>query len=310
MRRVVVKSPGRIHFGLINPFGGGLRKYIGAGLAIDEPYTLVEALEYDDIVVEGCRAEEVREKLAMLGADSELLRGRVVIKQCIPKHVGLGSTTQLVLSVLAALSRLNRAEIDLLEVAKKTGLGSFSGVGTYAFLKGGFVVDSGKKSPGSYPRLMLRVDFPEEWYIVVITPPGQGLRDEEEKTVFNRAATTDPSLTWKASYHLFAEMVPAILERDFDGFSRALRDLQSTVGAIFSSVQGGVFANYSLRAIDFLREMGVVGVGQSSWGPTVYGVLDDYAKAREIAEKARKDMAWASLVTRARNTGALIQVLE
>lgn len=310
MRRVVVKSPGRIHFGLINPFGEGSRKYVGAGLAIDEPYTLVEAVEHDDVVVEGCRAEEVREKLSMLGTSSHLLRGKVLIKQCIPRHVGLGSTTQLMLSVLAALSRLNRADIDLLELARKTGLGSFSGVGTYVFLKGGFVIDSGKKSPGTYPHLMLRLDFPEEWHIVIITPPGRGLRDDEEKAIFERASSAEPSLTWKASYHLFAEMVPALLERDFEGFSRALRDLQVTVGAIFSNIQGGVFAGYSREAIDFLREMGVVGVGQSSWGPTVYGVVDDYMRAREIAEKARGEMGWASLVTRARNTGALIQVLE
>ena len=36
-----------------------------------------------------------------------------------------------------------------------------------------------------------------------------------------------------------------------------------------------------------LREWGAVGVGQSSWGPAVYGIVGDAAAARALAGRVR-----------------------
>lgn len=308
-KTVRVISPARLHFGLVNPFNRDMRLYVGAGVAIKAPSTVVEVSESEELVVTGCRSEEVLGKLRSLRNLGIELRGKVNIEKCIPKHVGLGSTTQLVLSVLRGLLEVNEIRADIISIARELGVGAISGVGTYAFLYGGFVVDAGKKRPGEFPRLLLRLEFPEDWYFVLLIPGGRGLAEEEERAFFEAPIGVDRALVWKASYHLFNELVPAIIERDFDSFARALAQLQETVGMMFREYQGGVFAIYSQKAISFLREHGVVGVGQSSWGPAVYGVVNDIKEAERIAELARREGIGEAIVTTSNNEGAKTDIL-
>lgn len=310
MSRVVrVESPARLHFGLVNPFNRDMRLYVGAGVAIKEPSTVVEVAESGELAVAGCRSVEILEKLGMLKERGIELRGRVYIEKCIPKHVGLGSTTQLVLSVIRGLLEVNDIRADLIPIVKDLGVGAISGVGTYAFLYGGFVVDVGKRKPEEFPRLFMRLEFPEDWYFLLLTPSGRGLAEEEERRAFSEAsAHVDKALVWKASYYLFNELIPALMERDFNSFARALAQLQETVGVMFEKHQGGVFATYSQRAIRFLREHGIIGVGQSSWGPTVYGVVNELDEAEKIAELARREGIGEVVITTSDNRGAKIYV--
>ena len=58
------------------------------------------------------------------------------------------------------------------------------------------------------------------------------------------------------------------------------------MGACFASAQGGVFASpQASMIVNELRRLGFVGVGQSSWGPTLYGFCsysgDDMSTAVE-----------------------------
>jgi predicted sugar kinase len=69
-------------------------------------------------------------------------------------------------------------------------------------------------------------------------------------------------------------MAPAILENNITAFGENLIKLQKVVGAMFSKAQGGVFQRDSAPIIKKLEEMGAVGLGQSSWGPAVYGLFD------------------------------------
>ena len=39
--------------------------------------------------------------------------------------------------------------------------------------------------------------------------------------------------------------------------------------------------------VERLRAWGAVGVGQSSWGPAVYGIVSDQAASRALAERVR-----------------------
>jgi predicted sugar kinase len=61
--------------------------------------------------------------------------------------------------------------------------------------------------------------------------------------------------------------------------------------------------------IDELREMGAVGVGQSSWGPTVFAMCRDADEAEHLAAKARARFSRATdvTVTAANNTGARLE---
>jgi len=77
-------------------------------------------------------------------------------------------------------------------------------------------------------------------------------------------------------------------EADLAEFGAALSEVQRVTGGWFADAQGGVFApGQSGALVERLREWGATGVGQSSWGPAVYGLVADAAAAGLIAARAR-----------------------
>ncbi|MDX1681661.1 MAG: hypothetical protein R3336_00945, partial [Phycisphaeraceae bacterium] len=104
---------------------------------------------------------------------------------------------------------------------------------------------------------------------------------------------------------------PALAESDLDGFGEALYRLQQTVGSCFKAAQGGIYADEQLAEIvAWCRREGVRGVGQSSWGPTLYAVVGSESEAEGLADRLAKQFdlnageeVW---VTRADNQGARI----
>jgi len=84
------------------------------------------------------------------------------------------------------------------------------------------------------------------------------------------------------------QLLPALAEADLMGFGVALEEVQRITGGWFAPVQGGVFAPGETRdVVERLREGGAVGVGQSSWGPAVYGIVGDAVAARALADRVR-----------------------
>jgi beta-ribofuranosylaminobenzene 5'-phosphate synthase len=65
--------------------------------------------------------------------------------------------------------------------------------------------------------------------------------------------------------------------------------VQEITGRWFTSVQGGAFAaGPSEELVRRMTEWGAAGVGQSSWGPAVYGIVDSEHAGRELAERASR----------------------
>jgi len=83
------------------------------------------------------------------------------------------------------------------------------------------------------------------------------------------------------------QMLPALVEKDIRNFGEALTRIQCMVGDCFASIQGGRFASpISGEMVDFMLSRGAAGIGQSSWGPTVYGLVE----GRSIAKKLRQEV--------------------
>jgi len=73
---------------------------------------------------------------------------------------------------------------------------------------------------------------------------------------------------------------------DLEGFGRALSEVQEITGRWFASVQGGTFApGASGELVRLLKEWGASGVGQSSWGPAVYGIAANEDDGRRLADR-------------------------
>ena len=83
-------------------------------------------------------------------------------------------------------------------------------------------------------------------------------------------------------------LLPALAEADLMTFGAALTEIQEVTGRWFAPAQGGTFApGPSEDLVRRMAEWGASGVGQSSWGPAVYGVVDGDDAGLRLAERVR-----------------------
>jgi len=319
--RVTVRAPARLHFGFIDLDGSMGRMFGSIGLAIDEPKIILEAGTADRFSVEGDEhgraATLARRFLRHYGIREEV---HISVKELIPAHVGLGSGTQLALSLAAALARLFSIEASVCEFAAVMGRGKRSGIGIAAFERGGFIVDGGQRvgtpdrpcNPDSPPPVIIRHPFPKDWTFVVAIPNvGRGLAGDAEGRAFRRLSARHAGGAGKLSRTVLMQMLPALLERDAVAFGHSLTSIQRIVGGWFRPIQGGTFASeMGAKVARAISRAGALGVGQSSWGPTVYGLATDEGLAKKLEHAARRAMSGSGdgIVFRARanNRGAHI----
>jgi predicted sugar kinase len=109
-------------------------------------------------------------------------------------------------------------------------------------------------------------------------------------------------------------VAPAARQGDFAAFSAGLYDFGLEAGMCFAPWQGGPFASSQLAVwVETIRAMGVTGVGQSSWGPTIFALLPDHPAAKAFANEFLTRHATESihsLITPPNNTGATIELTE
>ena len=119
MMKVYVKTPARLHLGLIDLNGDLGRLFGGLGVAINCPNFVLEAEKSQTLNVTGERVELTR-RLASRFLEANGIREKVTIrvKQAIPEHVGLGSGTQLGLAVAVSIARLFDVEGSTHEFAE------------------------------------------------------------------------------------------------------------------------------------------------------------------------------------------------
>ena len=319
--RVTVRAPARLHFGFIDLDGSLGRRFGSIGLAIDEPKIILEAGTADRFSVEGDEhnrgAALARRFLRHYGIREGV---HISVKELIPAHVGLGSGTQLALSLAAALARLFSIEAGVCEFAAVMGRGKRSGIGIAAFERGGFIVDGGQRvgtpdrpcNPDSPPPVIIRHPFPKDWTFVVAIPNvGRGLAGDMEGRAFRRVSARHTGGTGALSRTVLMQMLPALLERDAVAFGHSLTSIQRIVGGWFRPIQGGTFASeLGARVARAMARAGALGVGQSSWGPTVYALATDERLATKLEHAARRAMSESGDGTvfraRANNRGAHI----
>jgi beta-ribofuranosylaminobenzene 5'-phosphate synthase len=320
--RVRVESSARLHLGFYNLWG--IRAYGSIGVMIDKPRVIVEAEPADSIeIVNKTRIpveREVRFVLERLRVDNI----RITILEAIPRHVGLGSTTQLMLSVAMATNKLKNLGLTVREAAALLGRGRVSGIGVGVFERGGFIVDSGRRlsngrltpisSPHDIPGVIFHHSLPRDRVFLIIIPSGpRGLAEDEEWKYLSKPLGETGEANHKLHEILLEKMLPGIIEENPHDFGEALTTIQAIVGEYFSRVQHGVYSNkVSERLAAILRENGALAVGQSSWGPTIYGFYNNASEAKE-AKKLITEIAEEQnipltniYVAHARNRGSRI----
>ena len=315
-----VTAPARLHLGILDLKGDLGRIYGSIGLAVKEPETIVKASLSNTFSVSGVNIERAREFtlkiLKKLNLDTNI---KVEVIKCAPTHVGLGSGTQLALSIGCALCKLFNLKISVEEIAKILGRGEVSGVGTYVFKYGGLVVDGGHKLDGSteIPPLLFHYRVPDSWVFIIGIPNiERGFYGEEERRIMKMAVESYKQLPpTQTTRIVLMKLLPALIEEDIRSFGDAITKLEVEVGKMFSSVQKGVFRSPIIeKGVKLLLDHGAYGAGQSSWGPAFYGIFDEEEKAVNVGgileEMLNKYVGGRVIVTKANNTGAIIKSLS
>jgi predicted sugar kinase len=132
-----------------------------------------------------------------------------------------------------------------------------------------------------------RVPVPEPWRFVLIQPrTDAGLSGIAEQTAFEQLPPVPGEVTAELQNELGARMLPAVKAADFTQFSESVYRYGRLAGLCFAPVQGGPYNGPQLsRIVDLVRDMGVSGVGQSSWGPTLFALLPGEEQAHEFSAR-------------------------
>jgi len=315
---VTVRTPARLHFGIIDMRGDLGRIYCSIGVAIDRPNIVLRAKPAEKLKVSGFRAERVKEYAERILKDFNLRGAELEVLKDMPEHVGYGSGTQLALAAGSALSQLFNLGLTTEEIAEKLQRAQRSGVGTYAFKSGGFIVDGGHATehPQGVPPLIFRADVPEDWLFVVGLPKvNQRISGARENDAFKQVPKPPAEKVGKVARAVIVQMIPSILERDIKSFGDAMTVLDSTFGESWIAIQGGRYSHLLVEAgVCFLVKEGAYGVGQSSWGPAFYGLVEGEDEARRVSLRLQRFLeekgGGEAFYTKANNQGAEITVKD
>ena len=206
--------------------------------------------------------------------------------------LGLGTGTQLGLAVARALATPAGLTGPAVDLAPRRPGAAF-GAGHPRFRPRRLPGRSGQALPdeGVSP-LVARAAFPEAWRVVLVLPAGgQGLHGHHERQAFQRLlARPDREVTDALCRLMLLGMLPALAERDLEAFGEAVYDFNRRVGEVFRPVQGGTYAHpRTAEVVAWLRQQGVRGVGQSSWGPAVFAAVEEEREAEAVARACGND---------------------
>ena len=307
-----VTATARLHFGFLDPSGRSARPFGSFGLSLDRPKTRLVLRRAERFSVSGPERERAERYLRKIAAgcgvdESYDLR----IEEAIPPHAGLGSGTQLALAVGTAFAALEGLSLEPDEIAARLGRGARSGIGIATFAQGGAVLDGGPLK-GRAPKLVSRLPFPAEWRVILIfDEEAKGLAGASETAAFETLPDFPARDAETLSRRIMQGALPALEAADFPTFCQHIAYLQACMGAYFAPKQDGVYTSPRVAdALSWLRNEGIVGLGQSSWGPTGFAFAASPAEGENVLGRLRARVnhpGVSFILAQGRNEGAKIE---
>jgi beta-RFAP synthase len=310
--RVAVATTARLHFGFLDPSGRGPRPFGSFGLALDRPGTTLTLERAHRSTVTGPERERAARYLDIIAESCGIDRSYDLrIAEAIPPHAGLGSGTQLALAVGSAFAALEGLRLTPQEIAARLGRGLRSGIGIATFAQGGLVLDGGPRD-GALPELIARLPFPSDWRVILMfDAEAEGLAGASETAAFETLPDFPVSET-EALYRRIADgALAAAAAGDFTTFCAEVGYLQARMGEYFAPLQGGPFTSPRVSdALAWLRREGIIGLGQTSWGPTGFAFVSSEQDGLALLDRLRAQVRRAGLsftLAQGRNEGAKIE---
>lgn len=327
--KVRVSAPARLHLGFLDLNGNTGRKFGSIGLAIDSHHTVIEAALADSIIIHAPSinlAESARSKIEQLVESFYSTLGQHIPKnkqgvtlsliELIPTHAGLGSGTQLAVTIGTLLCRLHNIPASTHDIAFQLGRGSRSGIGIATFDHGGFIVDGGLSDSAHVPPLLARYDLPSSWRIILLMDlDNQGVHGNEELKAFSELPPFPQSDSQAICHLTLMKLLPALVENKISPFGQAITDIQALIGDHFAPAQGGRYtSNAVAKLLHQAQQLGHTGIAQSSWGPTGCIFVDSDEKAQQLIKNLQQyiqqeNISTVSLsIAQANSNGATIEI--
>jgi len=345
-RAVEVRTPSRLHLGMLSFGQPAVRSFGGVGVMVDRPAVQLRLRRAEQFLGRGplCeRALEFARECARAWVLEPTAACEIEVVTAPRAHVGLGSGTQMALAVAAGMRQLFRtppspeghqSEIhpsdnewlfdtpDVVDLAKAVGRGRRSCVGIYGFSRGGLIIEAGRfvssKERGAESALspmVARVRLPSTWRcVIIIQRDSIGLHGEPEKAAFAALEPVPLEISAELSRLALMELLPAAVEARFAEFSAAVHRYGALAGKPFAAASARLpHAESTAQLIELLGELGVQGAAQSSWGPAVMACCESLAAAGALVEKLEKlklTQQYEPIIARFDSQGAVLRVLE
>jgi beta-ribofuranosylaminobenzene 5'-phosphate synthase len=256
-------------------------------------------------------------------SESDRFPIKITIWDFLYSHMGLGSKTQMALAIAKAIVLILNLQLDIETLTEMVGRGGTSGIGYRSFGNGGFILDCGHRfgrnqekqtflpssaSNAKPARTVLRYDFPENWYIlVVILNVPAGASNVEEVNIFQKHCPIPIEEVQQVSHHILMQLLPGIIEKDLEIFGKAIKAINKRG---FKNIEISLQHDRVKELICILEDRSKC-VGMSSFGPTVYSMFESEAQAQIVLQKINEKFAeigFTSYISKVNNKGAYIEV--
>jgi len=309
---VRVRAGSRLSFTLIDLNGEGGRRNGMASLLVREPPYVASLLpaEEQSIAADGDFAvpheKDIAEFLSRLRDSWEAPPVRLRVEQALPKHTGFGSKTTTLLAIGKAYAMLVGREASTAELARAGGRAGTSGASVNLIDRGGFLVDGGHANPpdfdedprkylvpsryagsGRKPPVLINLEFPP-WPILLFTGVGTKLSGQPELEWFHRTMPIPADEARRTAHEVLMHLAPAIAERDYPAFCRALNVI--TYETHYKREQVAVQSEEMKALIERARaEASLDAVGMSVTGPACFAFTTRPQEAVAWLQSMRAD---------------------
>ncbi|NND97461.1 MAG: beta-ribofuranosylaminobenzene 5'-phosphate synthase [Pirellulaceae bacterium] len=303
---VRVVTGARLHFGLfdtIAPFGG-------VGMMINQPPTEVIVRQANQF---GCRGEGADRVAPIAGRVQHHLRlpdlpaCEVEIVRRPNAHTGLGTGTQLAMAVAEALLRFcDGPTRDPSLIQRMADRGKRSAVGVHGYLHGGLIFEAADETTQLLNPIQQRVSIPDQWRVAVFCPTTVDLpvSGSVEQRQFAQLSGADRETRHQLEKIVDDQIVPAAQGSDFLKFAASVHQYNYHSGMLFADVQNGPYNGPTVtRLVQMLQQRDAVGVGQSSWGPSVFAWFESQPDAEHFVTTWPTEFA-SVLIAQPLNQGA------
>ena len=307
---IEIVTPARLHFGFLE-LNKNINSFGGIGLSIDKFNTKIKLKKNLRLKCKGKYTDKASFFLKTFCKKMKIKPNFLLnIEQCSSKHIGLGSGTQLALSIGTAIAKLENKTVNPEKIAKILNRGLRSKVGLISFIHGGFLIDL--KTRNKFFNDIGKVFFPENWKIILIKDKIQGMHGKSEINAFKKASSFNTK-NIKMTDLILQKIYPSLIENNFSEFAKTITKIQNIMGKYFNSFQGGIYSSNRVgKVLNFLKKENVLGFGQTSWGPSGFAFFPNIKKAKKMKQKLKKRFSSCNnlefIICSGKNSGADIQI--